>query len=69
MNPWTRSLATRLIDAIELYVNTSRAPSEQLVPLSTLRPHSSVWQHAVDGRRDLGESAADHEIPDRATAI
>jgi hypothetical protein len=72
MRPLARSLAERLIDAFELYVNAIRQPGEQ--PDEAIESHAARLPRAlawltVDARRILGKSqAASHEVHDRKAA-
>jgi hypothetical protein len=56
MKPFKRSLAERLIDAFELYVNGTRPsgeqPREPIEPVATPLPRALAWL-AVDARRML----------------
>jgi hypothetical protein len=71
MNPFNRSLAERLIDALDLYVNGSPQPGEQpdqpIEPAAAPLPRALAWL-AVDARRILRKSAASDDIPDRKAA-
>ena len=71
MSPLTRSLAERLIDAFEVYVNATRPPGEQPrepveTPAAPL-PRALAWL-AVDARRILRKSVASDEGRDRKAA-
>jgi hypothetical protein len=71
MSPFTRSLAERLIDALELYVNGSgpqgERPREALEPAATPLPRALAWL-AADARRILRRSAVTDEVGDRKAA-
>lgn len=68
MNPLARSLADRLIDALELYVNASRAPGRRPAPpsepVAPAVPRALAWL-VVDARRILRKSAKSDEVRDR----
>jgi hypothetical protein len=73
MNPFTRSLAERLIDALELYVNASRTPSGPIEPIEPAPPVAAPVPRAlawlvVDARRVLRKSAGADEVRDRTAA-
>jgi hypothetical protein len=71
MSSFTRSVAERLIDALELYMNGSRRPAEQpskrIEPTPASLPRALAWL-AVDARRILRKSADADDVRDRKAA-
>lgn len=71
MRPFTRSLAERLIDALELYMNATRPsgeqPGEPVEPVAAPLPRALAWL-AVDARRILRKAAPSDEVRDRKAA-
>jgi hypothetical protein len=71
MSSFTRSVAERLIDALELYMNGSRRPAQQpaesIEPAAASLPRALAWL-AVDARRILRKPASSDDVRHRKAA-